>query len=148
MNGILWSLGTVAIFLGLAFQWVFWSGSDLPELSKFGRGTTFIRRSFANALIVAVGLVLFAIPAAEDQRWQLVAFSAVVGLLMVVLVLAFWDWIAINVAVRRGRDAAFHSQLKAELLEIQALRRDQAAHGAAGAAQPSALNLETKSNES
>ena len=148
MNGILWSLGTIAIFLGLAFQWVFWSGSDLPELSKFGRGTTFIRRSFANALIVAVGLVLFAIPAAEDQRWQLVAFSAIVALLMVVLVLAFWDWIAINMAVRRGRDAAFHSQLKAEMLEIQATLRDKATKETAGTAAPLSLNIETKSNES
>lgn len=120
MNVILWLLGSLAIALGLGFQWLFWSGSDLPELSRFSRGTTFIRRTFANTLIVVVGLVLFAIPAAEDQRWQLVALSAIVALLMVVLVLAMWDWIAINIAVRRGRDAVLHDQLKSELLEIQA----------------------------
>jgi amino acid transporter len=129
MNVILWLLGSMAIFLGLAFQWLFWTGSDLPELSRFRRGTTFIRRTFANTLIVVVGLVLFAIPAAQDQRWQLVALSAIVALLMVVLVLAMWDWIAINMAVRRSRDSLLQDKLRSELLEIQAdaLRRKERA---------------------
>jgi hypothetical protein len=120
MNTVIWLLGALAISVGLSFQWMFWTGSDLPELSAFGRRITFIRRSFANSLIVGVGLVLFAIPAAQDQRWQLVALSAIVGLLLVVLGLACWDWLAINMALRRGRDREFHEQLRAELMEIQA----------------------------
>ncbi len=120
MNLVLWLLGSMAIFLGLGFQWLFWTGSDLPELSRFRRGTTFIRRTSANMLIIAVGLVLFAIPAAQDLRWQMVALSAIVGLLMVVLVLALWDWIAINMAVRSTRDSLLHEQLRSELLQIQA----------------------------
>lgn len=121
MNLVLWLLGSMAIFLGLGFQWLFWTGSDLPELSRFRRGTTFIRRTSANMLIIAVGLVLFAIPAAQDLRWQMVALSAIVGLLMVVLVLALWDWIAINMAVRSTRDSLLHEQLRSELLQIQAV---------------------------
>ncbi|MDP1564530.1 MAG: hypothetical protein Q8M16_24380 [Pirellulaceae bacterium] len=130
MNLVLWLLGSLAIFLGLAFQWLFWTGTDLPELSRFRRGTTLIRRTSANMLIVAVGLVLFAIPAAQDLRWQMVALSAIVALLMVVLVLAMWDWVAINMAVRSTRDTLLHEQLRAELLEIQAeaqQRKEQAA---------------------
>lgn len=130
MNLVLWLLGSLAIFLGLTFQWLFWTGKDLPELSRFRRGTTLIRRTSANMLIVAVGLVLFAIPAAQDLRWQMVALSAIVALLMVVLVLAMWDWVAINMAVRSTRDTLLHEQLRAELLEIQAdaqQRREQAA---------------------
>ena len=65
-------------------------------------------------------MVLFAIPAAQDQRWQLVALSAIVGLLLVVLGLACWDWLAINMALRRGRDREFNEQLRAELMELQA----------------------------
>ena len=120
MNTVIWLLGALAISVGLSFQWMFWTGSDLPELSAFGRRITFIRRSFANSLIVGVGLVLFAITAAQDQRWQLVALSAIVGLLLVVLGLACWDWLAINMALRRGRDREFHEQLRAELMELQA----------------------------
>lgn len=130
MNLVLWLLGSMAIFLGLTFQWLFWTGQDLPELSRFRRGTTLIRRTSANMLIVAVGLVLFAIPAAQDLRWQMVALSAIVALLMVVLVLAMWDWVAINMAVRSTRDTVLHEQLRAELLEIQAeaqQRKEQAA---------------------
>lgn len=127
MNLVLWLLGSLAILLGLGFQWLFWTGSDLPELSKFRRGTTFIRRTSANMLIIAVGLVLFAIPAAQDVRWQMVALSAIVALLMVVLVLATWDWVAINMAIRSSRDTVFHEQLRSELLEIQAAAQQRRA---------------------
>ncbi len=123
MNYLLWALGALAIGLGIGMQWFFWTGSDLPALSAFRRRTTFIRRTFANALIVGVGLVLFAIPAAHDQRWQLIALSAIVALLLVVMVLAAWDWIAINVALRNDRDNQFHEQLRAELLDLQKLAK-------------------------
>jgi len=129
MNLVMWSLGSLAITLGLVFQWVFWTGADLPELSAFGRRITFIRRSFTNALIIGIGLVLFAIPAAQDQRWQLVALSAIVAFLMVVLVLAAWDWLAINFAVRRGRDRAFHDQLRDEMEQIQQAARKRCQSG-------------------
>jgi amino acid transporter len=125
MNLVLWLLGSLAILLGLGFQWLFWAGNDLPELSRFRRRTTFIRRTAANMLIIAVGLVLFAIPAAQDLRWQMVALSAIVALLMVVLVLAMWDWVAINMAIRSSRDTLFHEQLRSELLEIQAAQQQR-----------------------
>lgn len=122
MNYALWGLGSLSIIVGLGFQWVFWTGFDLPELSLFSRRITFIRRSFANALIVAIGLILFAIPASQDQRWQLTALGGIVSLLLVVLVLATWDWVSMNIAVRQGRNRDYHDRLKKEFAEIQAAR--------------------------
>jgi len=131
MNYLIWGLGSLAIAFGLGFQWIFWSGFDLPELSNYGRRITFIRRSFANLLIVGIGLILFAIPASTDDRWRLTALSCIVALLLVVLLLAAWDWVSINIAVRQGRDRAYHDKLKQEFAAIQeaALRQTQANAG-------------------
>lgn len=122
MNYWLWGLGTFTILLGLGLQWVFWSGSDLPELSNFSRTITFIRRTFANALIVGTGLILFAIPAAQDRRWQLIALCAIIGFLVVVFLLATWDLIAMRWAISRDQNRAYQRRLKAELEQFEAER--------------------------
>lgn len=119
MNYTLWGLGSAAIFTGLFLQWVFWSGFDLPELSNFARKITFIRRTFANVLIVSVGLVLFAIPASQDRRWQLIALCAIIGFLLVVFLLAAWDLASMRWAMIRDRDRTNHENLKAELEKYQ-----------------------------
>ena len=115
MNYALWGLGSFSILLGLGLQWLFWTGFDLPELSNFGRKITFIRRTFANVLFISIGLVMFAIPAAEDGRWQAIALCAIIGFLMVTFLLATWDLIAMRWAMGRDRDRSYHRELKAEL---------------------------------
>lgn len=121
-NHLIWVLGGITILLGLGLQWFFWTGSDLPELSSFGRKITFIRRTFANVLLVSVGLVLFAVPAAQDTRWQAIALCAIIGFLVVVFVLAAWDLISMRWALVRDRDRTYHRKLKAEMDRLQAER--------------------------
>lgn len=120
MNYALWGLGTLSIFVGLVLQWVFWTGFDLPELSSFGRKITFVRRTFTNVLFIAIGLVLFAIPAAHDRLWQLIALCAIIGFAVVVFLLATWDLIAMRWAMVRDRDRTYHRELKAEMERFKA----------------------------